>query len=109
MPVGDAVGTLELRDVSFRYPGAEEPVVQGHLVHVAGRPDHRHRRQHRRGKTTLVNLVARLFDVTEGQVLVDGVDVRDIRRRPVAAHRPGPPEALPVLGHGRLQPALRQA
>ena len=78
VPVGDAVGTLELRDVSFRYPGAEEPVVQGisftslagQTTAIVGSTG--------AGKTTLVNLVARLFDVTEGQVLVDGVDVRDL-------------------------------
>jgi ATP-binding cassette subfamily B protein len=78
VPVGDAVGTLELRDVSFRYPGAEEPVVQGisftslagQTTAIVGSTG--------AGKTTLVNLVARLFDVTEGQVLVDGVDVRDM-------------------------------
>ncbi|HZM41107.1 MAG TPA: ABC transporter ATP-binding protein [Acidimicrobiales bacterium] len=78
VPVGDAVGSLELRDVSFRYPGAEEPVVQGisftslagQTTAIVGSTG--------AGKTTLVNLVARLFDVTEGQVLVDGVDVRDL-------------------------------
>jgi len=78
VPVGDAVGSLELRDVSFRYPGAEEPVVQGisftslagQTTAIVGSTG--------AGKTTLVNLVARLIDVTEGQVLVDGVDVRDL-------------------------------
>jgi ATP-binding cassette subfamily B protein len=78
VPVGDEVGTLELRDVSFRYPGAEEPVVQGisftslagQTTAIVGSTG--------AGKTTLVNLVARLFDVTEGRVLVDGVDVRDM-------------------------------
>jgi ATP-binding cassette subfamily B protein len=51
-------GRLELRDVEFRYPGA---VQHGPL-----------------GKTTLVNLVPRLFDATAGTVAVDGVDVRDL-------------------------------
>ena len=57
------------------------------------------------GKTTLVNLVARLFDVTEGQVLVDGVDVRDMGRRPVAAHRPGP--RSPTCSPGTVASNLR--
>lgn len=71
-------GSLELRDVGFRYPGAEEAVVAGvsftslagQTTAVIGSTGS--------GKTTLVNLVARLVDVTAGQVLIDGVDVRDL-------------------------------
>ncbi len=71
-------GSLELRDVGFRYPGAEEPVVAGvsftslagQTTAVIGSTGS--------GKTTLVNLVARLVDVTAGHVLIDGVDVRDL-------------------------------
>jgi ATP-binding cassette subfamily B multidrug efflux pump len=78
VPVGDAVGTLELRDVSFRYPGAEEPVVEGiSFMSLAGQTT-AIVGSTGAGKTTLVNLVARLFDVTEGHVLVDGVDVREM-------------------------------
>ncbi len=70
--------SLELRDIGFRYPGADEPVLcnvsltslAGQTTAVIGSTG--------AGKTTLVNLVARLVDVTEGQVLVDGVDVRDL-------------------------------
>ena len=61
------------------------------------------------GKTTLLNLVARLFDVTGGEVLIGGVDVRDLDTRSArAAHRARAPEAVPVLGHRGEQPALRQ-
>jgi ATP-binding cassette, subfamily B, multidrug efflux pump len=71
-------GSLELRDVGFRYPGAEEPVVAGvsftslagQTTAVIGSTGS--------GKTTLVNLMARLVDVTAGHVLIDGVDVRDL-------------------------------
>jgi ATP-binding cassette, subfamily B, multidrug efflux pump len=71
-------GSLELRDVGFRYPGAEEPVVAGvsftslagQTTAVIGSTGS--------GKTTLVSLVARLVDVTAGHVLIDGVDVRDL-------------------------------
>ncbi len=71
-------GTLELRDVAFRYAGAEQPVLcdisfrvgAGETTAIIGSTG--------AGKTTLVNLVARLFDATDGTVLVDGVDVRDL-------------------------------
>jgi ATP-binding cassette subfamily B protein len=71
---------LELRDVDFGYPGAEQQVLcgvsfgvaPGEVVAVVGSTGS--------GKTTLVNLVPRLYDVTAGQVLLDGVDVRDLRR-----------------------------
>jgi ATP-binding cassette subfamily B protein len=79
-PVTDVprLGTLELRDVEFSYPGAESPVLQhisflarpGETTAVIGSTGS--------GKTTLVNLVPRLFDATAGQVLVDGVDVREL-------------------------------
>jgi len=71
-------GTLEFRQVDFRYAGAEEPVLceisfrveAGQTTAIIGSTG--------AGKTTIVNLVARLFDATEGAVLVDGVDVREL-------------------------------
>jgi ATP-binding cassette, subfamily B, multidrug efflux pump len=74
-------GTIEFRDVSFRYPGAEHPVLSdvsfrvgpGQTLAVIGSTG--------AGKTTLVNLVLRLIDATEGTVLIDGVDVRDLDPR----------------------------
>jgi ATP-binding cassette subfamily B protein len=69
---------LELRDVEFRYPGAAAPVLQsisfkafaGQTTAIIGSTG--------AGKTTLVSLVARLFDATSGSVLIDGVSVRDL-------------------------------
>jgi ATP-binding cassette subfamily B protein len=76
VPPGAA--SLELRDVGFRYPGAEEPVLQGvSLTSLAGQTT-AVIGSTGAGKTTLVNLVARLIDVTEGRVLVDGVDLREL-------------------------------
>jgi ATP-binding cassette, subfamily B, multidrug efflux pump len=71
-------GTLEFRDVGFAYPGADRPVLcnlsfrieSGTTTAIIGSTGS--------GKTTLVNLVSRLSDVTEGAVLIDGVDVRDL-------------------------------
>jgi ATP-binding cassette subfamily B protein len=70
-------GLLELHRVAFHYPGADEPVLcdidvtvrAGETLAIIGSTGS--------GKTTLLNLVPRLFDATSGQVLVDGVDVRD--------------------------------
>ncbi|MEU0480745.1 ABC transporter ATP-binding protein [Streptosporangium sp. NPDC006013] len=69
---------LEMRDVEFRYPGAEAPVLSdisfrvtaGQTTAVIGSTGS--------GKTTLVSLVPRLFDATSGTVSVNGVDVRDL-------------------------------
>jgi ATP-binding cassette subfamily B protein len=71
-------GELELRDVEFRYPGAAAPVLKnisfrataGQTTAVIGSTG--------AGKTTLISLVARLFDATSGTVLIDGVGVRDL-------------------------------
>jgi ATP-binding cassette subfamily B protein len=71
-------GELELKDVEFRYPGAAAPVLQnisfrataGQTTAIIGSTG--------AGKTTLMSLVARLFDATSGTVLIDGVSVRDL-------------------------------
>ncbi|MGR6917471.1 ABC transporter ATP-binding protein [[Actinomadura] parvosata] len=71
-------GELELRSVDFRYPGAEEPVLCG--VSFAARPGRTTAiiGSTGSGKTTLLNLIPRLFDASAGEVLVDGVNVRDL-------------------------------
>ena len=69
-------GNVEFRDVEFRYPGAEEPVLSGisfsagpgEVTAIVGSTGS--------GKSTLVSLIPRFYDVTGGSVLVDGVDVR---------------------------------
>ncbi len=72
-----STGQVDLRDVSFGYPGSEEPVLQG--VSFKLRPGETSAivGGTGSGKTTLINLVPRFFDVTRGQVLVDGTDVRE--------------------------------
>jgi len=80
-PVAPAEGVycqVEFRDVDFAYPNAEQPVLReisfkmdpGTTTAVIGATGS--------GKTTLVNLIPRLYDTTKGQVLVDGVDVKDL-------------------------------
>jgi ATP-binding cassette subfamily B protein len=73
-------GFLEFRDVGFQYPGAENPVLcgisftagPGETTAIVGSTGS--------GKSTLINLIPRLYDVTSGSVLIDGVDVRDLRK-----------------------------
>ncbi len=69
-------GNLELRDVEFRYPGAEAPVLRG--IDILARPGETTAviGSTGSGKSTLLGLVPRLFDATGGTVLLDGVDVR---------------------------------
>ncbi|GAA2984998.1 ABC transporter ATP-binding protein [Streptomyces fulvorobeus] len=69
-------GHLEVRGAEFRYPGAEEPVLRA--VDLVARPGETTAiiGSTGSGKSTLLGLVPRLFDVTDGEVLVDGVDVR---------------------------------
>ena len=71
-------GHLEIRGAGFRYPGAEEPVLRA--VDLVARPGETTAviGSTGSGKSTLLGLVPRLFDVTEGQVLVDGVEVAEI-------------------------------
>ncbi|MCM1941884.1 ABC transporter ATP-binding protein/permease [Streptomyces sp. G3] len=77
-------GHLEIREAGFRYPGAEEPVLRniglvakpGETTAVIGSTGS--------GKSTLLGLVPRLFDATDGEVLVNGVDVRTVDPKTLA-------------------------
>lgn len=76
---GTEQGSVEFRDVSFRYPGAAENelshinfrVERGQTLAIIGATGS--------GKTTLVDLIPRFYDATDGQVLLDGADVREYR------------------------------
>ena len=78
--VSAARGVVEFRDLEFRYPGAEDPVLcgiaftasPGQTTAIVGSTGS--------GKSTLINLLPRFYDATEGSVLIDGVDVRDMRQ-----------------------------
>ncbi|CAM5565314.1 ABC transporter ATP-binding protein [Streptomyces atroolivaceus] len=71
-------GHLEVRGAEFRYPGAEEPVLRS--VDLVARPGETTAiiGSTGSGKSTLLGLVPRLFDATDGEVLVDGTDVRTL-------------------------------
>jgi len=79
-------GRIEFRDVGFKYPKSDEWILRGlnlviepgETVGIVGRTGS--------GKTTLAYLLPRLYDVAEGQVLLDGVDVRDLYLRSLRSH-----------------------
>ena len=79
-PRVDFVADIEYENVTFCYPGSEEPVLKNisfkakhgettAFIGVTGS-----------GKSTLMNLLIRFYDVTEGRILVDGIDIRDMKR-----------------------------
>ena len=75
----DEIGTVEFRNVSFKYPDAEEYVLKnisfkankGDTVAFIGSTGS--------GKSTLVNLIVRFYDVTDGEILIDGVNIKDYK------------------------------
>ena len=109
-PVTEVHGpaSLELRNVEFRYPGADFPVLcdisftarAGQTTAIIGSTGS--------GKSTLVNLVPRLFDVTGGSVLVNGVDVRELDPQ-LLWSRIGLVPQKPYLFSGTVAHNLRQA
>lgn len=74
----DKKGYIDFRHVSFRYPGAEEDVL--HDISFTARPGETTAfiGSTGSGKSTIINLVPRFFDVTEGSIQVDGVDIREV-------------------------------
>ncbi len=74
-------GRVEFRDVEFRYPGAEEPVLKGISFHASPGEVTAIVGSTGSGKSTLINLLPRFYDVTTGQVLIDGEDVRALDRQ----------------------------
>lgn len=76
----DSHGKVEFDHVSFRYPGAEEDVLHditftalpGQTTAIIGSTGS--------GKSTVVNLIPRFYDVTEGAICVDGLDIREVRQ-----------------------------
>ncbi len=76
----DLRGVVEFKNVSFKYPDAEECILEnisfkaekGETVAFIGSTGS--------GKSTLINLIPRFYDATEGSVLIDGIDVKDMKR-----------------------------
>jgi ATP-binding cassette subfamily B protein len=71
-------GTVEFKDVCFRYPGAEEDVL--HNISFTAKPGQTTAfiGTTGSGKSTIVNLIPRFYDVSEGAILADGIDIREV-------------------------------
>ncbi len=101
-------GKVEFRDVYFRYPDAEEDVLKaisftaqpGQVTAIIGSTGC--------GKSTVVNLVPRFFDVYQGAVLVDGVDVREVRQHDLR-EKIGYAPQRGILFSGTVESNLRMA
>ena len=103
---GDKRGYVEFRDVSFAYPGAEKPAISnisfkvrpGEVTAIIGGTGS--------GKSTLVNLIPRFYDVVSGSVLVDGVDVREMRQQELRSKIGFVPQT-PILFSGTIADNIR--
>ena len=78
-------GFVEFRDVTFSYPGAEEPAIKnisfsakpGEITAIIGGTGS--------GKSTLINLIPRFYDIDSGEILIDGADVREMQQEELRA------------------------
>jgi ATP-binding cassette subfamily B multidrug efflux pump len=104
----DVKGLVEFQNVSFRYPGAQDDVVKnvtftanpGQTTAVIGSTGS--------GKTTLINLIPRFYDVTAGQVLIDGVDIRKVKQYDLR-EKIGYASQKAVLFSGTIESNIRYA
>jgi ATP-binding cassette subfamily B protein len=104
--IGDQQGHVEFRDVTFSYPGAEEPAVNNisfavypaEVTAIIGGTGS--------GKSTLINLIPRFYDVDSGSVLVDGIDVRNMSQQDLRAKIGFVPQT-PILFSGSIYENIR--
>jgi ATP-binding cassette subfamily B protein len=97
---------VEFRNVSFGYPGADQPVLSdvsfvaepGQTTAIIGSTG--------AGKTTLLNLIPRLYDATEGEILIGGIPVRDLGREQLSQNISAVPQR-PYLFSGTVASNLR--
>lgn len=101
-------GRIEFQNVTFRYPGAEADVL--HNVSFTAEPGTTTAfiGSTGSGKSTLVNLVPRFYDVTEGSILINGIDVRDVRQHDLREKIGYVPQKS-VLFTGTIESNLRYA
>jgi ATP-binding cassette subfamily B protein len=101
-------GQIEFRNVSFRYPGADEDVL--HDINFTARPGQTTAfiGSTGSGKSTVINLFPRFYDVTQGSILVDGIDIREITQHQLR-DKIGYVPQKGVLFSGTIESNLRYA
>ncbi len=105
-PADSKKGRVVFENVSFRYPGAEEPAISnisfetgpGEVTAIIGGTGS--------GKSTLINLIPRFYDVSEGRVLVDGADVSELYQSDLRSRIGFVPQAT-VLFTGTIEENIR--
>ena len=75
----DEVGTVEFKNVAFKYPDADENVIEGISFKVNKGETVAFIGSTGSGKSTLINLIPRFYDVTEGEILIDGVNIKNYK------------------------------
>ena len=109
-------GFVEFRDVTFKYPGAEQPVLSdisfsvrpGEVTAIIGGTGS--------GKSTLINLIPRFYDIEQGSILIDGVDIREMTQASLRAKIGLVPQKTVLfsgtvkenIGYGRVAPTYEE-
>ena len=109
-------GFVEFRDVTFKYPGAEQPVLSdisfsvrpGEVTAIIGGTGS--------GKSTLINLIPRFYDIEQGSILIDGVDIREMTQASLRARIGLVPQKTVLfsgtvkenIGYGRVAPTYEE-
>ena len=109
-------GFVEFRDVTFKYPGAEQPVLSdisfsvkpGEITAIIGGTGS--------GKSTLINLIPRFYDIEQGSILIDGVDIREMTQASLRARIGLVPQKTVLfsgtvkenIGYGRVAPTYEE-
>ncbi len=104
-PLGKVVGDIEFRDVHFAY-NPEEPVLKGINLKIPAGTSVAIVGATGAGKTSIISLLSRFYDVQQGQILLDGVDVRDVRQQ-VLRRNIGVVLQDPVLFSGTIARNIR--
>ncbi|MEG1475101.1 MAG: ABC transporter ATP-binding protein [Longicatena sp.] len=104
----DQKGYIDFQNVSFRYPGAEDDVL--HDINFTAKPGETTAfiGSTGSGKSTIINLVPRFFDVSEGKILVDGVDIKEVSQHELR-EKIGYVPQKGVLFSGDIESNLRYA
>ena len=105
---GNQKGLVEFRNITFRYPGAEDDVLKN--ITLVAKPGQTTAfiGSTGSGKTTLINLIPRFYDVTDGKVLVDGIDVRNVTQHDLR-EKIGYVSQKAVLFSGTIESNIRYA